>query len=86
MVYSFTLKDIICYYNNNNNKDFEFLLNFVILHAKFHIHKQKFAKSCPNLKTFLLEFEYTMKSLRLIENSKSIKLTAHYDSFFPSSD
>ena|ERR1712035_154288 len=84
--YSFTLKDIICYYNNNDNKKLEFLLNFVILYAKFHIHKQKFAKSCPNFKIFLSEFELNMKSLRQIENNKSIKLTALYDFFFPSSD
>ena len=52
-IYSFNLKDIICFYDNSGNGALEYLINFVILYAKFYIHKQKFSNSSPNFVSFL---------------------------------
>ncbi len=62
--YCFTLKDVILYYENKNNKDLEFIVNVFILSAKFHIHKQTFLNSSPLLNLFCSDFY--ISSLRLL--------------------
>merc|ERR1712002_602567 len=77
-VYSFTLKDVICHYTNSEDQALEHLLNFVILYAKFFIHKQKYAKSLPKITPFLLELNSLLKSLNLVNNKKSNTSINHY--------
>ncbi len=45
IIYCFTLKDVILYYENESNKDLEFIVNLFILLAKCHIRKQTFLNS-----------------------------------------
>ncbi len=65
--YCFTLKDVILYYENKNNKDLEFIVNHFILLAKFHIHKQTFLNSSPLLNLFFSDFDMYISSLRLLK-------------------
>ncbi len=66
--YGFTLKDVILYYENESNKDLEFIVNLFILLAKFHIHKQKCLNSSPMLNLFCYDFNFYISSLRLLKN------------------
>ena len=84
-LHSLNLKDIICYYINSENCNLEFLLNFVILFAKFFIHKQKFATKQPIFAHFLAEFKLHLKSLMLVNNKKKYKLLMCYNSVFSES-
>lgn len=69
-VYSLTSRDIIYYYDNKKNAALENVLNFIILYAKFFIHKQKFSKSLPKFSLFQLELKSLMKSYALINSKK----------------
>ena len=60
-IYSLNLTDIICFYDNSGNGALEYLINVVILYAKFYIHKQKCSNSSPTFVPFLIE----LKSLLL---------------------
>ncbi len=45
MTHTFVLKDVIVYYENPKLLSAEYVVNFLILNAKFFIHKQKWLKS-----------------------------------------
>ena len=53
--YIFYIKYILCYYCNDN-KTTEIIVIFLILVAKYFIHKQKFQNCIPKLQIFLIEF------------------------------
>lgn len=67
--YSLTAKDIIIGYENSD-KSFEYMVNFFILQAKFFIHKQKWQKKLPCFKSFKLEIDSLLQSLRNVRNNK----------------
>ena len=71
MSYCFSLKDVICYYENKKNRSLQYLVNFFILFGKYFIHKQKFATSKPTFSHFLIEFNSLYKSLALVQNKKN---------------
>ena len=83
--YSLSLKDVICYYCNSEDSNIDFLLNFLILHGKYFIHKQFFAKTLPNFTHFLAELKLHLKSLLLVNNKKNDKLLKCYNTIFPES-
>ncbi len=76
---SIVLKDVIFYYENP--KPVEYVVNFLILNAKFFIHKQKWLKSPLFFPLFLSEFDSLVSTLRLINNIKSATFFMHYDGF-----
>ena len=45
LVYSLNLKDIVCYCNNPDESDLEYVINFIIMYANIFIHKQKFSRA-----------------------------------------
>lgn len=81
MTHTFVLKDVIFYYENPKLLPVEYVVNFIILNAKFFIHKQKWLKSPLSFPLFLSEFVSLVSSLRLTNNKKSAKFLMHCDSF-----
>jgi len=77
--YLFTKKDVLCYFTHCN-KSVEFVTNFLILSCKFFIHKHRFLKAKPKFKVFLLEFNYLLKSLRIVKDKKNELFLQYYDS------
>ncbi len=71
MTHTFVLKDVI--FNSENPKllSVEYVVNVLILNAKFFIHKQKWLKSLV-FSLFLSEFDSLVSTLRLI--NKKIKI------------
>lgn len=60
---------------------FEYVVNFYILHGKYYIHKQKFAKCIPKCNLFLIEMESLKKSLKLVKNKKNEILLKFMEKF-----
>jgi len=58
------------------------VVNFFILHGKYYIHKQKFAKCIPKCNLFLIEIESPRKSLKLVKNKKNEMLLNFMEEFF----
>lgn len=85
ITHSFTLKDIICYFYFPQDGALEFVLNFIIIYAKFFIHKQKFNKSSLCFKHYILELNMLFKSHKLVKNKKNEKLLYKYYDLFPES-
>ncbi len=79
--YCFSLKDIICYYENKN-KCLQYLANFFILFGKYFIHKQKFSASKPTFPHFSIEFNSLYKSLTLVKSKKNITFLENYEKIF----
>ena len=50
-----------------------FVVNLILLYAKFHIHKAKFAGDKPTFISFYKCFELYLQSLGPLENKKAIK-------------
>lgn len=50
-----------------------FVVNLILLYAKFHIHKAKFAGDKPSFTIFYKCFELYLQSLAPIENKKAMK-------------
>lgn len=50
-----------------------FRINLIILLGKFHIHKSKYAKTFPNFKVLMIEFEKYIHSLECVFNKKISK-------------
>ncbi len=69
------------YYENPKLPPVEYVVNCLILNAKFFIHKQKWLKSPLFFPLFLSEFDCLVSTLRLINNKKSAKFLMHYDGF-----
>ncbi len=69
--HSFSLKDIIFYYDNTKNKPLEHTIKKIILYDTFFIHKQKFANIHPSYLLFKIELNSLLKSLHLIKNKKT---------------
>lgn len=74
----FEMRDVICYFSHCNHK-IEYIGNIFILLAKYFIHKCKFALREPKLNNFLCDFNYLIKTLKIIKNKKSVKLLKLYD-------
>ncbi len=70
-VHSFSLKDIIFYYDNTKNKPLEHTIICFILYGTFFIHKQKCANSHPSYLLFKIELNSLLKSLHLIKNKNT---------------
>ncbi len=68
VVHSFSLKDIIFYYDNTKNKPLE---HFFILYGTFFLHKHKCATSHPSYPLFKIELNSLLKYLHLIKNKKN---------------
>jgi len=79
--YKLSLKDVICSYTHRSKLS-EYVVNFLILHGKYYIHKQKFAKCIPKCNLFLLEIESLRKSLKLVKNKKNEMLFNFMEEFF----
>lgn len=82
IIYNFSLKDVICYYDNSKDQSLILVVNFFILLGKFFIHKQKFLGSQPSFPLFLVEFKLLFNSLTLIDNKKSNRFIECYKSIF----
>jgi len=59
---------------------YEYVGNFLILHGKYYIHKQKICKMHCSL--FLIEIESLRKSLKLIKNKKNEMLLNFMEGLF----
>ncbi len=68
--HTFVLKDVIFYYENPKLLSVEYVVNYLILNAKFFIHKQKWLKSPLFFPLFLSEFDSLVSTLRLTKNKK----------------
>ena len=69
-------------YFEHKSQNIEFMVNLLILYGKFFIHKCKFAKTSPNFKAFICEFEKYIHTLTFVLNKKSIKTLTVYNEFF----
>jgi len=82
MIYNFSLKDVICYYDNSKDQSLIHVVNFLILLGTFFIHKQKFLGSQPSFPLFLVELKLLFNSLTLIDNKKCNRLIECYENIF----
>merc|ERR1712131_17668 len=64
-------KDILFYFENESS-NIRFIVNLIILIAKFHIHKAKFSKSLPSFVKFQIEFKKYCETIEKIENKKCL--------------
>merc|ERR1712035_81299 len=66
---------VIFGFHSDTTEDLDkvFVINLVILYAKFHIHRAKFTGDKPNFSIFYKCFELYLQSLTLLENKKAIK-------------
>lgn len=70
-VYSPNLKNDVCWINNPDISNLEYVINFIIMYAKLFIHKQKFSRVLPKFfSDFLLELILLPKSVKQINNIK----------------
>ncbi len=58
--------------DTNIEKEF-YLINLLLLLAKFHIHKCKFSNNKPHFKVFVKELQQYFKTLSVSENTKARK-------------
>ena len=58
-----------------------FLIDLIIIMAKFHIHKSKFAGRPPHFTAFNNEFKQYICSIRLSKKPKAIKTITACDQF-----
>lgn len=70
-------RDITCFHNNPAEGALEFLINLIILYAKFLIHKHKFSKSDLTFVLFLMEFKMLLDSLKVINKKNKQKKSYH---------
>lgn len=57
-----------------SDKDVDLVINYLILLGKFFIHKCRYFKSKPSLKSWLNEFKLFSKSLKFVKEKKAMKL------------
>ena len=69
---SFQEKDIFIYFDDQD-KDFCFFCQLILTMGKFHIHKNKWAKSRPNIVPFRLELHRYAATIKDIKNMKAAK-------------
>ncbi len=76
-------KNIIFGFHNFNQKDNKafFLINMLLLLAKFHIHKAKFTNRKPELFVFLKELQQYMRTIASSKNTKALKTISICNSF-----
>lgn len=58
-----------------------YIINFIILLAKFHIHTSKYSKQKPNLTVFLAYLKFYLDTLKLCTNPKAVKTRTLCDEF-----
>ena len=62
-------------YNRNKLKHF-YVINFIILLAKFHIHKCKFTNRQPHFRTLQKENELYFKTVKCSTNKKAVRIVS----------
>ena len=74
-------KDVIfCFYKQSKENIF-FIINLLILLAKFHIHKCKFSTKKPSCVLFLHEVEHYFNLISASNNKKAVKTVNIWSSF-----
>lgn len=58
-----------------NNKDHYYIINLLVLLAKYHIHKSKFANHNPLFLIFEKELKQYLTTIQYSSNKKAIKTT-----------
>ena len=61
------------------NKEFDFICNFLLCLGKFFIHKCRWLKSRPNFNQWMNEFKLLCEALRLVKHTKALKLISLLD-------
>ena len=59
--------------NSNKKRHETFLINLIIILAKFHIHKSKFSHSKPSFILFEIEAKQYIQTIRNSKNKKATK-------------
>ena len=68
--------------SNNNKKSKEvYIINLIIILAKFHIHKSKFSHSKPSFLVFEIEAKQYIKTIYYSKNKKAVKTVALCSAF-----
>lgn len=71
---SFQEKDIFIYYDDKmEDKDLCFFCQMILILGKFHIHKNKWAKSKPNSVLFRQELHRYAATIKDVKNKKAVK-------------
>ena len=60
-------------YDSNKKRNEVYIINLIIILAKFHIHKSKFSHSKPSLIVFEIEAKQYIKSISDSKNKKAEK-------------
>lgn len=73
-------RDIFFYYFENNlDKKYVFLLNFLILYGKYYIHCCKWSKRKPNIVQFKGILKYYFKTIQNLSNEKAEYIISVYN-------
>ncbi len=75
MNFNLHFEHVIFGFHSDTTEDLDkvFVINLVLLYAKFHIHRAKFAGDKPIFSVFYKCFELYLQSLTPLENKKAIK-------------
>ncbi len=69
-------------YEQSKRKQF-YVVNLILLLAKFHIHRYKYSNSRPHFFVFMKEFEQYLSLIQLSKNKKALKLYLPVTLFLP---
>ncbi len=67
-------------YEESKRKQF-YVVNLILLLAKFHIHRCKYSNSRPHFFVFMKEFEQYLSLIQLSKNKQALKTVSTCNSF-----